>query len=334
MTEAKRETELARYLANARRLEDAHAYSPAQEHDACGVGLVAAIDGKPRREVVLHAHRGAEMRLAPRRRRRRRQDRRRRGPAHPSAARLLRRRGASATGHAARRRAHRHRHDLPAAHRLRRAGNLPHDRRGRDPALRLLHLRLAPSAGRHLRHRRKGERDAPRDRTDHVRHRPKKRRRGDRARSLHHPPPHRNAGAQGLDPELLRLLAVHALADLQGHVPRRTARRRSIPICNDARFVSPMAIFHQRYSTNTFPTWYLAHPFRMLAHNGEINTLKGNVNWMKSHEIRMASEALRRLRRRHQADHPAGLVGLGCARCRVRSASAAPAAPRRWPRPC
>jgi glutamate synthase (NADPH) large chain len=62
------------------------------------------------------------------------------------------------------------------------------------------------------------------------------------------------------------------------------------PDLQDPRFVSPMAIFHQRYSTNTFPTWYLAHPFRMLAHNGEINTLKGNVNWMKSHERKMASE--------------------------------------------
>ncbi len=60
----------------------------------------------------------------------------------------------------------------------------------------------------------------------------------------------------------------------------------------DARFASSFAIFHQRYSTNTFPTWRLAQPFRMLAHNGEINTLRGNVNWMKSHEIRMASEAL------------------------------------------
>ena len=58
----------------------------------------------------------------------------------------------------------------------------------------------------------------------------------------------------------------------------------------DERFVSRVAIFHQRYSTNTFPEWRLAQPFRMLAHNGEINTLKGNVNWMKSHEIRMTSE--------------------------------------------
>ena len=61
------------------------------------------------------------------------------------------------------------------------------------------------------------------------------------------------------------------------------------PDLMDARFESAFAIYHQRYSTNTFPQWALAQPFRMLAHNGEINTLKGNINWMKSHEIRMAS---------------------------------------------
>jgi len=63
------------------------------------------------------------------------------------------------------------------------------------------------------------------------------------------------------------------------------------PDLRDERFVSSVAIYHQRYSTNTFPQWRLAQPFRMLAHNGEINTLKGNINWMKSHEIRMASDA-------------------------------------------
>jgi len=63
------------------------------------------------------------------------------------------------------------------------------------------------------------------------------------------------------------------------------------PDLKDERFVSTFAIYHQRYSTNTFPTWKLAQPFRMLAHNGEINTVRGNVNWMKSHEIKMASEA-------------------------------------------
>ncbi|MCG8354671.1 MAG: glutamate synthase large subunit, partial [Kiloniellales bacterium] len=58
----------------------------------------------------------------------------------------------------------------------------------------------------------------------------------------------------------------------------------------DERFVSNFAIFHQRYSTNTFPTWWLAQPFRVLAHNGEINTLKGNRNWMRAHECRMAHD--------------------------------------------
>ena len=63
------------------------------------------------------------------------------------------------------------------------------------------------------------------------------------------------------------------------------------PDLMDERFKSAFAIYHQRYSTNTFPQWWLAQPFRMLAHNGEINTLKGNLNWLKSHEIRMASAA-------------------------------------------
>ncbi|AHE56234.1 glutamate synthase large subunit [Sphingomonas sanxanigenens] len=63
------------------------------------------------------------------------------------------------------------------------------------------------------------------------------------------------------------------------------------PDLTDDRFVSRVAIFHQRYSTNTFPQWWLAQPFRTLAHNGEINTIRGNKNWMKSHEIRMASLA-------------------------------------------
>ena len=60
----------------------------------------------------------------------------------------------------------------------------------------------------------------------------------------------------------------------------------------DERFTSRFAIYHQRYSTNTFPTWRLAQPFRMLAHNGEINTISGNINWMKSHETRLAAGEL------------------------------------------
>ncbi len=63
------------------------------------------------------------------------------------------------------------------------------------------------------------------------------------------------------------------------------------PDLADPRFESRFAIYHQRYSTNTFPQWWLAQPFRCLAHNGEINTIRGNLNWMKSHEIRMAAHA-------------------------------------------
>ncbi len=62
------------------------------------------------------------------------------------------------------------------------------------------------------------------------------------------------------------------------------------PDLMDPRFTSSFAIFHQRYSTNTFPTWRLAQPFRVIAHNGEINTLRGNDNWMKAHECRLAAE--------------------------------------------
>src|SRR5262249_59612339 len=48
----------------------------------------------------------------------------------------------------------------------------------------------------------------------------------------------------------------------------------------DPLFVSALALVHQRFSTNTFPSWDRAHPYRFIAHNGEINTLPGNVNWM------------------------------------------------------
>jgi glutamate synthase domain-containing protein 2/glutamate synthase domain-containing protein 1/glutamate synthase domain-containing protein 3 len=58
---------------------------------------------------------------------------------------------------------------------------------------------------------------------------------------------------------------------------------------NHPSFVSAVAVIHQRYSTNTFPSWPLAHPFRFLAHNGEINTLRGNRNWMRAREGNLSS---------------------------------------------
>jgi glutamate synthase (NADPH/NADH) large chain len=61
------------------------------------------------------------------------------------------------------------------------------------------------------------------------------------------------------------------------------------PDLSDESFASALALIHSRFSTNTLPTWPLAHPFRTLAHNGEINTLRGNVNWMKSREAIISS---------------------------------------------
>ncbi|HEY7794299.1 MAG TPA: glutamate synthase large subunit, partial [Gaiellaceae bacterium] len=58
----------------------------------------------------------------------------------------------------------------------------------------------------------------------------------------------------------------------------------------DERTASALALVHSRYSTNTFPSWELAHPYRLIAHNGEINTLRGNVNWMRARESQLASE--------------------------------------------
>jgi glutamate synthase (NADPH/NADH) large chain len=58
---------------------------------------------------------------------------------------------------------------------------------------------------------------------------------------------------------------------------------------SDERFTSALALVHQRFSTNTFPSWKLAHPFRMIAHNGEINTLRGNVNWMAARQASVSS---------------------------------------------
>jgi len=58
------------------------------------------------------------------------------------------------------------------------------------------------------------------------------------------------------------------------------------------RMISALALVHQRFSTNTFPTWDLAHPFRMIAHNGEINTIRGNINWMAARRASMSSELL------------------------------------------
>jgi glutamate synthase domain-containing protein 2/glutamate synthase domain-containing protein 1/glutamate synthase domain-containing protein 3 len=65
---------------------------------------------------------------------------------------------------------------------------------------------------------------------------------------------------------------------------------RYFPDLRDPRLASRLALVHSRFSTNTFPSWELAHPYRMIAHNGEVNTLRGNVNWMRARESQLVSE--------------------------------------------
>lgn len=64
------------------------------------------------------------------------------------------------------------------------------------------------------------------------------------------------------------------------------------PDLSDERFESELALVHSRFSTNTFPSWPLSHPFRFIAHNGEINTVKGNRNWMRARESLLSSDII------------------------------------------
>ena len=68
--------------------------------------------------------------------------------------------------------------------------------------------------------------------------------------------------------------------------------REYFPDLTQPYFTSGLALVHSRFSTNTFPTWSLAQPFRLLAHNGEINTIRGNRGWMEARESVLSSPAL------------------------------------------
>ena len=277
-----------KYEDNRQRLIDAGAYDPAHEHDACGVGLVAALDGKPRREIV-------EMGIA--------------------ALKNVWHRGAvdadGKTGDGAGIRV-----EVPQdffREHVTRTGHKPTD----DPiCVGQIFLPRTDFAGQeaartlvetevlHFGFYIYGWRQPPVD-VSVI---------GQKAKDT------RPAieqimfrDAQGRSPQDLE----RALYICRRRIERR-AREAAIPsfyICSlshssliykgmflaqdidkfyldlqDEKFSSTFAIYHQRYSTNTFPQWSLAQPFRMLAHNGEINTVRGNQNWMKSHEIRMVSE--------------------------------------------
>jgi glutamate synthase (NADPH/NADH) large chain len=277
------------YLKNRQLLIDGHAYDPSSERDNCGVGLVCAIDGKPRREVVELAikalkavwHRGAVDAD---------------GKTGDGAGILL---------------------SVPQdffADQVRNTGHklrpgaiavgqifLPRTDLGAQEAARTIVESEALRFGFYI----YGWRQVPVD-TSVI---------GEKANATRpeieqimlSPPP--GMEGEALERALFlcrkrieKKVAASAINDF--YICSLSARSLIYkgmflaeniddfyPDLRDARFAAAVAIFHQRYSTNTFPQWRLAQPFRMLAHNGEINTLKGNTNWMKSHEIRMAAQA-------------------------------------------
>jgi len=276
---------IADWRSNARALADGGLYDPAQEHDACGVGFVAAVDGQPRRAVVqagidaLKAvwHRGAVD-----------ADGKTGDGAgiHVEIPQDFFREHVAAAGH------------QPGAERIA-VGMmfLPRTDLDAQERCRVIVEREILRAG----YTTYGWRQVPVD-TEVI---------GEKANAAR--------------PEIEQIMIANARGvsmpefEVDLYVIRRRIEKaveaeaikgfyccslscRSIiykgmflaeqltafyPDLLDERFVSSFAIFHQRYSTNTFPTWSLAQPFRVLAHNGEINTLRGNVNWMKAHECRL-----------------------------------------------
>ena len=125
----------------------------------------------------------------------------------------------------------------------------------------------------------------------------RRRRRGPgrlRAQALRDPP--RGRAAQDL-PDLAIASFSSRTARLQGDAHRAPAARATSPTCATSASSRRLALVHSRFSTNTFPSWELAHPYRMLAHNGEINTLRGNRNWMRARELHARLAAVRRRRR-------------------------------------
>ena len=139
--------------------------------------------------------------------------------------------------------------------------------------------------------------------------RPAPRRRVGRRNRATHPAALRRGGAGALTADAFerKLYVIRRLAELAAGpelvIPSFSARTvvykgmltapqlaAYYPDLQDERTASALALVHSRYSTNTFPSWELSHPYRMIAHNGEINTLRGNVNWMSARESQLASE--------------------------------------------
>ena len=279
---------IAEYQANAAALQQAGAYDPASEHDSCGVGLIAAIDGQPRRDVVASGiaalkalwHRGATDADG------------KTGDGAGIAVQIpqdffkehIRRTGHEpGKGLLAVGVVFLPRTDIAAQERCRviveseiiRAGHAIYG--WRQVPINMLVIgdkanATRPEIEQIMIENRRGVSDTAFERDlFKIRRRIEK---------------------KALSKNLIELYICSLSCRSLVYKGMFLAEQidHFYPDLQDERFISSVAVYHQRYSTNTFPTWRLAQPFRTLAHNGEINTLKGNVNWMRCHEAAMDHE--------------------------------------------
>ena len=261
-------------------------YDPANEHDACGIGFVANIKGQ---QVPRHHPQrdpDPDQPHAPRRLRLRSGDRRRRGRPDPDSARVLRPRVRKARLHAAGSGRIRRGHGLPsggtaaaAAERRYPGADRP---RGRPHGAGLArHADRRDAIGRW-----RAPRSLTSSRSSSARARAWARRNWSAsstwsasAPKRKSPPPTSRTRRSSTSRRSRR-----GPSCTRGCCWRRRSRT-SISDLSDPDAISALCLVHQRFSTNTFPTWQLAHPFRYICHNGEINTLRGNVNWMHARQI-------------------------------------------------
>ena len=281
---------VATYKSNVEKLTAAHAYDPAQEHDACGVGMVVAIDGRPRREVVDSAiealrvlyHRGAVDAD---------------GKTGDGAGIHLQipqdffRDHVTRTGHTV------------ADEETLCVGMvfLPKSDLGAQETCRTIVESEILGAGYYIFGWRQvpvdiaviGEKaNATRPEIEQIMIANRRGLSGDELeRDLYLV--RRRIEKRVLDEHIndFYICSLSSRSIIYKGMFLAEQLTAFYPDLLDARFESSFAIYHQRYSTNTFPTWRLAQPFRMLAHNGEINTLLGNINWMKAHECRLEHAA-------------------------------------------
>ncbi len=270
-------------------------YDPQHEHDSCGVGFVVDLKGRKSREDRPGRHPDPAESRAPRRLRRGEEHRRRRRHPHPDPAQVpgrgLRRGQGADHAAGARRSTASAWFSCPATRQPRRLRAPVRAGRPRRGAAR---ARLARGPDR--------QPDARADRAPVAAGHQAAVRRPPRRRSPTTTPSSgsctSSAGARATpcagwtSP---RRRASTSPASRRGRSSTRgcstaTSCRPFYPDLQDERVESALALVHSRFSTNTFPSWSRAHPYRMIAHNGEINTLRGNVNWMHARESMFASK--------------------------------------------